>query len=136
LWQKGACRFGAVLLAAIVLLGLLATRDRARVEKLEQFEEVSAVGDTAYFRRPAGRQEPALAVATLRGQPLYLLTEDKRELKDTNMLRVARDDASGLAIYTPRKPLPREPGEKTETQYFLKLGRNDYINVGPAPPAE
>ena len=47
---KYAWRLGAAFLTALALLVFFAFRDRARVEQLEQFEAITAVGDTTYYR--------------------------------------------------------------------------------------
>jgi hypothetical protein len=128
-WGTGAMRFGAVFLGLFSVVVVFAIVDHARTARLEQFEEVSAVGDTVYFQRATSRQ--GAVVATLNGQPLYPVTDQKKELKDTNMVRVAHDQTTGLNIYTPRKARSSEPRKKEQTLYFLKLGRNDYFEVRP-----
>jgi hypothetical protein len=133
-WPKGAQRLGTVLLGALAVIVVLAVRDRARVADLEHFEESTAVGDTAYFRRSRAAQMPPPVVARLNGQPLYIIDNEKRELKDTAMLRVGRDDAAGLSVYTSRKPPAGDPNPNGKPRYYLKLGRNDYIRVGAVPP--
>jgi hypothetical protein len=75
-------------------------------------------------------------VATLNGQPLYIIDNEKKELKDTTMLRVGRDDATGLTVYTSRKPPAGAPNPNGKARYYLKLGRNDYISVGAVPPED
>ena len=128
---KSAFRFGAALLLALLLIIALALIDRLRERPLEQFLEISAVGDTVYFGRPALDNKAAFAepVAVLDGVPLYIVDGNKRELKDTNMVRVGRDAASGLSIYTPRKKDELKPSADSERVYFVKLGRNDYLQV-------
>jgi hypothetical protein len=123
-----------ILLGALAVIVVLAVRDRARVADLEHFEESSAVGDTAYFRRPREPQTSSPVVVTLDGQPLYLIDNEKKEVRDTAMLRVGRDDVSGLSVYTPREPLANDPNPDGKPHYYLKLGRNDYMRVGPVPP--
>lgn len=128
-WGAGATRFGAIFLGLFSVVVVFAIVDRARTAGLEQFEEVSAVGDAVYFQRATSRQ--GAVAATLNGQPLYPVTDQKKELKDTNMVRVGHDQATGLTIYTPRKARSSEPQKKEQTPYFLKLGRNDYFEVRP-----
>lgn len=127
--SRGAVRFGAVFLGLFALVAVFAIIDRARTARLEQFEEISAVGDTVYFQRgDTGQGAPAV---TLNGQPLSPVNDQKKELKDTNMVRVGHDQTTGLTIYTPRKARTSQSRRKEQTLYYLKLGRNDYLEVRP-----
>ena len=130
--RKTAIRLGSVFLAAFLLIITLNVIERVRGKPLEQFHEVSAVGDDVYFQRPLLDDKTAFAepIVSLNGVALYLVDGNKRELKDTNMVRAGRDAATGLSIYTPRKKEEgKEHGRDAERNYFVKLGRNDYLQV-------
>ena len=130
---RSAWRLGGLFLAAFALLVVCAFRDRARVFHLEQFDEVSAVGDTTYYR-PA---KDVNAVATFDGQPLFRVDNDKKEIKDTAMQRVGRAPPTGLSIYVSRKNNRNGSGAKNEpATFFVKIGRNDYIRVRPEMPVK
>lgn len=125
-------RLGSALLAAFLLIIALNVIERIREKPLEQFSEVSAVGDSSYFQRPSLDDKAALAepIVALDGVALYIVDGNKRELKDTNMVRAGRDAATGLAIYTPRKKEEgKDRGKDAVRTYFVKLGRNDYLQV-------
>ena len=130
-WSSGAFRLGTIFFGLFAIVAVFAVIDRQRTTTVEQFEELSAVGDTVFFQRSTLAQGASPVVATLEGVPLYAANDQKKELKDTNMLRVARDETSGLAIYTPRRTGSRGTGKKEQTTYFVKLGRNDYLEVRP-----
>jgi hypothetical protein len=126
-----ARRLGGAFLIALAIIVLFAFRDRARVENLETFEEVTAVGDTTYYQPT----NDVNAVAMLDGHPLFRVDNDKKEIKDTAMRRVGRDAATGLTIYIPRKNGTRAT-KTTGEIYFVKIGRNDYIRVRPELPVK
>jgi hypothetical protein len=130
---KQAWRLGGLFLAAFAVLVIIAFRDRARVFHLEQLEEVSAVGDTTYYRPT----NDVNTVATFEGHPLFRVDNDKKEIKDTAMRRVGRDPATGLSIYVPRKNNHRAAGAKNDDgTFFIKIGRNDYVRVRPEMPVK
>ncbi|HEX5176554.1 MAG TPA: hypothetical protein VFV83_05975 [Chthoniobacteraceae bacterium] len=121
---KPAWRLGALFLAAFAVIIVFSFRDRARVGELEQFEEISAVGDTTYYRPT----NDANAVAAFEGRPLFRIDNDKKEIRDTAMRRVGRDPATGLSIYVLRKS--NAAGKQTDAAtFFIKIGRNDYVRV-------
>jgi len=132
---KGAVRFAAIFLALFALLLIFAMIDRTRTSQIEQFEEVSAVGDTVYFQRALISRGSAQPIVTLNGQVLYPANDQKKEVKDTNMVRAGYDEATGLTIYTPRKPRSSE-AKKEQSAYFVKLGRNDYLEVRARAPGK
>jgi hypothetical protein len=121
---KPAWRLGAVFLTAFALIIVLSFCDRARVGELEQFEEVSALGDTMYYRPT----NDASAVAAFEGRPLFRIDNDKKNIRDTAMRRVGHDPATGLSIYVSRKN--DASGKRNEdATFFIKIGPNDYVRV-------
>src|SRR4030095_1950208 len=132
---KGAVRCGVIFLALFALLLVFAMIDRSRTPQIEQFEEVSAVGDTVYFQRALISRGSPQPIFTLNGQALYPANDQKKEVKDTNMVRAGYDEATGLTIYTPRKTRSSE-AKKEQSAYFVKLGRNDYLEVRARSPGK
>src|SRR4029453_1622041 len=100
---KGAVRFGVIFLALFALLVVFAMIDRTRNTWSGHLEEVGVVGDTVYFKRASVSRGSPQPIVTLNGQPLYPANDQKKEVKDTNMVRAGYDEATGLTIYTPRK---------------------------------
>jgi len=135
---RGARWLAGGLIAGLLLIVVLTVADRARIHALEHFEENSAVGDTLYFQIPADLSgSPAVAV-TFNGQPLTPATVKKYESRDTKMLRVGRDEGTGLAIYAVRDAPPGERsvrGAKDDGPYFLKVGPGEYIQLRAAAAA-
>lgn len=128
LWISGALVAGLAVIAGTTAI------DRARVHKLEQFTELTGVGDTAYFVVPTTPLKPPVAAATLNGQLLFPVSYEMLDPRDTNMLRVGRDDATGLTVYRPRKPLKGEGERPREIFYYLKTAPNRYLKVRPGTP--
>ena len=122
---KSALQLGAALLGALALIATLSLVDRGRLAALESFAELTAVGDTAYFKVPADSQELTLPAVTLNGQPLFPVANTLHELRDTEMIRAGRDATTGLTIYQPRKALS---GGRDDA-YFLKVGPKQYVKV-------
>ncbi len=127
---------GTILLAGVALMAILTVRDRSHVSALEEFKEVSAVGDMTYFQLPKPQQQPPARAATLHGVALYPVSHEKVKVDDPGMIRAARDEASALTLYRTRESIEsekREPAKK-EDHYFLKIAPGEYIEVRSAKP--
>jgi len=131
-FAKHAWWLGALFLAAFAIAVIFSFRDRARVYELEQFEEVSAVGDSTYYRPT----NDVNAVATFEGHPLFRIDNEKKEVKDTAMRRVGRDPATGLSIYALREGSAARTVKNDEETFFIKIGRNDYVRVRREMPVK
>ena len=81
--QPWALRLGFALLAGLTIVVGLAFSDSARRGQLEIISETTAVGDTAYFK-PSAAKLPSIG-ATLRGQPLYVVSAETIEVRDTHL---------------------------------------------------
>lgn len=132
-----AQRLGIVLVAGLALVVIFNALDKPRRTQFERYEEVTAVGDKAWFRLPETAQKPPPAAAKFRGQELFPVSYKTVEIRDTKMLRVGDDDSGLLRIYASREPVPPQEGEvekKGETFYFLKTGTGEYIKVRGSTP--
>lgn len=128
--QRQAVRLGAALLVALALILILTCRDNAHRSTLEVVVQSSAVGDTNYARLPEPEPEPPYqAIAALHGQPLYPTDYKRHERSEADMVRVAVDEATGLAIY---QGPPKAKDDETKgpgPAYFLKLGPGEFLRV-------
>jgi hypothetical protein len=89
---------GAALLAGLVLVLALAMFDRQRLAQIEGWEEVTAVGDRAYFVPPSASAAPA--VVKWDAGVWKVTASEPEKMRDTQMRRVGRDEATGVTIYT------------------------------------
>ncbi len=134
---KSAARLALALLTGLAVVAAFGVINRPRSAALEQFGELTAVGDPTYLTLPESAQKPPPAAATWEGKPLYPVSYKKLDLRDTKMLRAGRDVATGLTIYRSLDPVPPQSGErekKGEPMLFLKLAPNAYIKVRATTP--
>lgn len=133
-----AVLLGEALLIAFALVILLAGMDKAQRERLESFQEVTAVGDRAFFQLPDElKQEPLQPVAGFRGQPLIPVSLDEVKIRDTKMIRMGRDDTGRHFVYSSREKAPSAEGAreaKDEKFFFLKLAPGEYLKVRAGAP--
>ena len=132
-----AVRLGEALLISFAVVILLAGMDKAQRERLESFQEVTAVGDRAYFQLPGDLRKPFQPVAGFRGQSLTPTSVEPVEIRDTKMIRVGRDDSGRHFVYTSRESVPPVGGEvvaKGEKFFFLKLEPGEYLKTRAAGP--
>ena len=128
--RQAAVRLGSALLAALFLVLVLVWRDNGQHSTLETTAQLTAVGDTQYFPRPAAPTLPPYpAVASLRGQPLYPEDFRPHEFRGDDMTRVGQDGKTGCVIYqTPDRP--QDAGErKIGSTYYLKISPTEYFKV-------
>ncbi|MDB6172951.1 MAG: hypothetical protein JWL59_2262 [Chthoniobacteraceae bacterium] len=125
---RHAFRLAVALLAGLACVAAFSAVSRSNVAALEQFEETTAFGDTHYFVAPA---DSHAAVVNLDGMPLFLAGDEKLERRDTRMARLGRDEATGLAIYTPREATDGKEKVKGKPGWFLKLGPDEYLRLRP-----
>ena len=126
-----AIRLAAGLLVGLLLVLLMVSRDNANRARLETIVLSEAVSDSHYFElSKASPPDSSKVIATLKGQPLYLVS-DKRHTKDEfELVKIGTDEATGLKIYQ-APPKAKDAGDK-DTTYFLKVGRGEYVKVRPA----
>lgn len=137
--REYAFRLGLVLLVVFAGIIALAGYDESRRGALETFEEVTAVGDRAFFPLPTEVQKPHPAAVVFRGQPLYPVSYALIEARDTGMIRVGTADEAPYRLYTPREPLPPQEGESEKAGqqfYYLKVKQDEYIKVRPGTPGK
>lgn len=133
--RQVAVRLGEALLISFALVILLAGMDKGQREQLESFQEVTAVGDRAYFQLPDGLQKPFQPVLSFRGQPLTPTSIEPVEVRDTKMIRVGRDETGRHFVYSSRDKIPPAEGEgdaKDGTFFFLKLAPGEYLKTRAA----
>lgn len=123
---RAAVRFAVALLIGFAVVLAFTLRDSGRVADLERFEQTSAVGDTNYFNIPSPLPDPPTAIVQFEGKPWVPVDFDKQDFRDTQMLRVGRDDATGLALYRPR-------AQANGGDLFVKIEPNGYLRLQPAP---
>jgi hypothetical protein len=134
---RAVAGFGWSLLSAVAVVVLLNAIDRPRRSQLEHHEQVTAVGDNAFFRLPDTAQAAPAAVAIFRRQELHPVSLKAVEIRDSKMLIAGTDDSGRSRIYTSRDPAPLAEGEvekKSETAFFLKLGPGKYLKVHATAP--
>ena len=121
---RAALRLGAALLVGFAAVLAFTLRDAGRVGELEHFEQVTAVGDTNYYVVPA--PPPATAIVHWQDRAWAAVDFVKQDLHDTQMLRVGRDEASGLTLYRPR-------AETKADELFVKRDTDSFYRLRPAP---
>lgn len=117
----------AVLIGMTFLLGagaiaVFTWRDHGREEKLESFEQVTAVGDSHFFdgHLPAGANV-SIEHAGRTWHPGGLA---KQAFRDTEMRAAGADAATGLKLYQPI-------GKARADELFLKIEPNGYVPLRP-----
>ena len=132
-----AMRLGAALLVALMWISILTWRDNANRSKLEAIAQTSAVGDTTYLRLPDKLPEPPYpAVAALHGKPLYPTAYKRHEKREADLVRVSKDEATGLTIYQAPPKAKEEDIKDREPTYFLKVGPGEFLKVRQTNTAE
>jgi len=131
-----AIRLGEAVLISFAVVILLAGMDKAQRGRLESFQEVTAVGDRAYFELPGTLQKPFQPVTSFRGQSLSPTSAEPVKIRDTKMIRLGRDDSGRHFVYASREPVPPAEGEveaKEESFFFLKLEPGEYLKTRATP---
>lgn len=129
--QRYAVRLGLALLAGLLWVAVATLRDNAHRTQLETAQELTAVGDKRYFV-PSAADGRAVA-ATMNGQPLSASGAGRHSAPDTEMRRIAKDEATGLAIYQPAARRQQGGGEDGEL-FFLKIGPGEFVRASPSFP--
>jgi hypothetical protein len=114
----------AIWLGSAVLIGFAAVlaftlRDAGREASLEHFDQVTAFGDTRYFVVPSPPPDPPTVLVQWEGRAWTPVDYVKHDLRDTQMIRIGQDAASGLTLYRPRE------GAKTD-ELFVKRDTDSF----------
>jgi hypothetical protein len=114
----------AMLLASTFLLAIAAVVafsawDATRRPALEEFSEITGVGDTQTFKIPNPPPAIPQPVVTWQGRQYTPTTYKKAKIDDTEMRRVHRDEATGLTLY--------HPAAKHMTELFIKVEEGRYL---------
>jgi hypothetical protein len=134
---RAARILAGTLILALAIITYFAAGDRLRRSELETFERVTAVGDTAYVAIP--EIPGSTPLATLAGKPLYALSKEVVEARDSRMQLVERDATTGRGVYAATQPVETKEGDRPragEKLYFLKVKTDEYLMAGPGAPAK
>lgn len=113
LGASAAFRLGALLLAGLALVLGLAIVDRQRRAAIEGWEEVTAVGDSAYFVQPSATAAPA--VVSWQGGELRIANGEREKFRDTQMRRAGTAASAGISIY------------EKDGRRFVKIAPGEYL---------
>ena len=122
---RAAVQLGIAMLIGFVAVLAFTVRDARRELELEHFDQISAFGDTNYFVVPSPAPEPPVAIVQWEGRAWVPENFIKRDLRDTQMLRVGSDEASGLILYRRRE-------KAKEDELFVKRDTDSFYLLRPA----
>ena len=134
--REYAVRIGTVLLVAFAAIIALTGYDESRRDKLETFEEMTAVGDRNFFPIPKELQKPHPAAVTFQGKPLFPVSYEPVKANDPEMTRVGVAEGAAFRIYKSQEPLERGDEPTGADSYYLKLERDRYLEVRPGSPGK
>lgn len=106
-------------MAAFGFTVLFAFLDKEQRPRLENFREQTAVGDSAYFSRPAA------PVEIVYGGKTYLTEAETFEEKDSRMISAGETSTGAWRVYRSQKA---EPG-----RFFLKIATGEYLPISARP---
>lgn len=132
-----AIRLGLVLLVGFAAIIAFSGYDESHRGALETFEEKTAVGDRAFFSLPVEALKPPPAAVVFQGQPLFPVSYQIIEVRDSKMIRAGMAEDVPLRVYVPREPLPPLEGQAEKAgqrSYYLKVNRDEFIQVRPGSP--
>lgn len=132
-----AMRLGEALLLGFAVAILFAGMDEAQREKLETYQEISAVGDRTYFPIPEERSKPPAPALIFQGQPLVPESYEPVKIRDTRMFRVGKDDAGQYSVYASREGTGSEKGRtggKNDKFLYIKVAPDEYLRTLPETP--
>ena len=135
---RAAVGLGVALLSAMALVTGFTAFDRSRRSKLETFEQVTAVGDTDYFKATKKELIIGTKLAAFGEQPLYLASRERVEIRDSRTRFSGRDAATGAGIYTTSEPIKlSDDAALTDGAkfFFLKIEPDGYLAMQPVQPA-
>ena len=115
----------ALMLAAVFLMGIAAVVafsawDATRRSAIEEFSQVTAVGDTNTYKIPTPPPAVPAPVLTWEGRQYAPTTYKKAKIDDTEMRRLHRDEATGLTLYYPASKDPA-------AGLFIKVEEGRYL---------
>jgi hypothetical protein len=106
-------------LMAIAAIVAFSAWDATRREGLEEFSEVTGVGDNHTFKIPIPPPAIPQPILTWQGRQYTPVTYKKAKIDDTEMRRVHRDEATGLTLYY--------PAGKDAAELFVKVEEGRYL---------
>lgn len=122
---RAAVWLGVAVLAGFAAVLAFTLRDAGRETALEHFDQITAFGDTNYFVVPTPPPNPPTAIVQWEGRAWVPVNYIKHDLRDTQMVRVGHDLASGLTLYRPRE------GVKAN-ELFVKRDTDSFYLLQPA----
>jgi hypothetical protein len=109
----------SVFLMAIAAIVAFSAWDATRRGAIEEFSEVTGVGDTHPFKIPNPPPAVPQPILTWQGRQYTPITYKKAKIDDTEMRRVHRDEATGLTLY--------HPAGKDAAELFVKVEEGRYL---------
>lgn len=122
--SRTAMLFAATFLMAIAAVVAFSAWDATRRTALEEFSEVTGVGDLQTFKIPFPPPAVPHPVLTWQGRSYIPATYKKAKIDDTEMRRVHRDEATGLTLYLP-------VGKEGTQELFVKVEEGRYLPLVP-----
>lgn len=117
---RTAMLFAAAFLMAVAAVVVFSAWDATRRTALEEFSEVTGVGDLQTFKIPFPLPGVPQPVLTWQGKQYVPATYKKAKIDDTEMRRVHRDEATGLTLYHPA-------GKEGTQELFIKVEEGRYL---------
>jgi len=133
---RAAFNFGLALFIGLLLTIIVLVLDRNQRTKMETSEEITAVGDQAFFKIPDTFPRPDTAAVVFRGQPLFAIYKRVTN-HDSTMIRLGEDDSKTYRIYSEHdtgKGKAQDNDKKSEAAGFLKVGIDEYIELRTQKP--
>jgi hypothetical protein len=110
----------ALFLMAIAAVVAFSAWDATRRTDIEEFSQVTGVGDVNTFKIPTPVPAVPAPVLTWQGKQYTPVTYKKAKIDDTEMRRVHRDEVTGLALY---HPVDKDPA----AGLFIKVEEGRYL---------
>jgi hypothetical protein len=106
-------------LMAIAVVVAFSAWDATRRTNLEEFSEITGVGDATTFKIPVPPPAAPQPIVTWQGRQYIPTTYKKAKIDDTEMRRVHRDEATGLTLY--------HRAGKDAAELFIKVEEGRYL---------
>ena len=127
---------GIGVLIGFAFILALTLRDNARRTSLETTSETTAVGDRAFFPVSNLLQLPT-ELGRIAGKPLYVMSRDTIEVRDTHTVKVPAEMTTGHQVY--QLSATATDGERRDAGgskpgFLLKTAPNRFLRAQTDPP--